>query len=67
MKDSTGAAERFSRELAATPFDVALSLRLLKAFLSLPQEQWPEIIEAMEQRAMQHASRQPGRDKHLLS
>jgi hypothetical protein len=67
MKDSVSAAERFSRELAATPIEVALSLRLLKAFLSLPQEQWPEIIEGMEQRAMQHAASQPGRDEHMLS
>jgi hypothetical protein len=67
MKDSTGAAEGFFTELAATPIDVALSLRLLKAFLSLPQEQWPEIIEWMEQRAMQHAASQPGRDEHVLS
>lgn len=67
MKDSTVAAEGFSQELAATPIDVALSLRLLKAFLSLPPEQWPEIIEWMEQRALQQATPRPGRDEHVLS
>ena len=67
MKDSIDAAEGFSRELAATPVEVALSLRLLKAFLSLPPEQWPEIIEWMEQRAMQQAAPQPARDQHLFS
>ena len=64
MKDSTF-ADSLSGDLAATPIEVALSLRLLKAFLSLPPEQRPEIIEWMEQRAMQHAPR-PG-DEHLLS
>jgi hypothetical protein len=67
MKDVTTTAEGFSRELAATPIEVAQSLRLLKAFLSLPQEQWPEIIEWMEQRAMQQAAPQPARDEHLFS
>lgn len=67
MKDSIGAAERFSRELAATPIEVALSLRLLKALLSLPQEEWPEIIEWMEQRAVQHAASRPGPNEHMLS
>jgi hypothetical protein len=66
MNDSTNAAEAFSRELTATPIEVALSLRLLKAFLSLPPEQWPEIIEWIEQRAMQPAVPAPGRDDHLL-
>jgi hypothetical protein len=67
MNDSTFAAEGFSKELAATPVEIALSLRLLKAFLSLPPEQQPEIIELIEQRAMQHAAPRPARDDHLLS
>jgi hypothetical protein len=67
MEDSIVAAEGFSSELAATPIEVALSLRLLKAFLSLPQGQWPEIIEWMEQRALQQATPQPARDEHLFS
>jgi hypothetical protein len=67
MNDPTFAAEAFSRELAATPIDVALSLRLLKAFLSLPPEQWPEIVEWIEQRARQPAMPVPGRDDHLLA
>jgi hypothetical protein len=60
MNDSTSAAEAFSQELTATPIEVALSLRLLKAFLSLPPEQRPEIIEWIEQRAMQPAAAAPG-------
>jgi hypothetical protein len=67
MKDPTVATEAFSKELAATPIEVALSLRLLKAFLSLPPEQWPEIIEGIEQRAMQQTAPQPVRDEHVLS
>jgi hypothetical protein len=67
MKDSTVAAEAFFTEVAATPIEVALSLRLLKAFLSLPPDQWPEIIERMEQRAIQQAAPQPGRDEHSFS
>jgi hypothetical protein len=67
MKDLTIVAGGFARELAATPIEVAQSLRLLKAFLSLPQEQWSEIIEWMEQRALQQATPQPERDEHLFS
>jgi hypothetical protein len=55
MKDSRFADDGLLMELAATPVEVVLSLRLLKAFLSLPPEQRPEIIEWMEQRARQQA------------
>jgi hypothetical protein len=67
MNDPTVPADIFSEELAATPVEIALSLRLLKAFLSLPPEQQPEIIELIEQRAMQRAALPPARDDHLSS
>ena len=64
MKDSTFAGS-LSEELASTPIEVALSLRLLKAFLRLPPEQRPEVIEWMEQRATERALRP--NDPHRLS
>jgi hypothetical protein len=64
MEDSTF-ADSLSEELASTPIEVALSLRLLKAFLRIPPEQRPEIIEWMEQRATEQALRPNG--EHLLS
>jgi S-methylmethionine-dependent homocysteine/selenocysteine methylase len=67
MKDLRIVAGGISRELAETPIEVAQSLWLLKAFLSLPQEQWPEIIERIEQRVLQQATPQPGQDEHLFS
>jgi hypothetical protein len=65
MKDSIFTADGLPGELAATPMEVALSLRLLKAFLSLPPEQRPEIIEWLEQRVAQQPL--PPHGERLLS